>query len=102
VFNKVRLATIDYTTARAPQPLSMPLAAPKTVFPETCGVFTEMLLSWDARTLCLDLAGLCCPILVRGQIAQEDGICRRVAQLCRGDAAICAVSHVGLVIFLTR
>lgn len=102
MFNKVRRSTIDYTTGRAPQPLSMPLAAVKTVFPKTCGVFTEMPLSRDTCTLCPDLSGLCCPVLVQRQIAQENGICRRVAQLCREDAAICAVSHVGLAVFLSR
>lgn len=102
MFNKVRLSTTDYTTGRAPRPLSMPLAAVKTVFPKTCGVCTEMPLSRDTCTLCLDLSGLCCPVLVQRQIAQENDICRRVAQLCREDAAICAVSHVGLVVFLSR
>lgn len=102
MFNKVRLSTIDYTTGRALQPLAVPLAAVKTVFPETCGVFTEMLLSWDTHTLCLDLSGLCCPVLVQRQIAEEIAICRRVAQLCGEDAAICAVSHAGLVMFLSQ
>lgn len=102
MFNKVRLWTIDYTTGRALQPLSMPLAALKTVFPETCGDFTEMLLGWDTHNLFLDLSGLCCPILVQRQITQENGICRRVTLLCRESAAVCAVSHVGLVIFLSQ
>lgn len=34
MFNKVRLSTIDYTTGRAPQPLSVPLAALKDCFPQ--------------------------------------------------------------------
>lgn len=102
MFNKVRLSTIDYTTGRVLQLLSMPLAALKTVFPETCGDFTEMLLGGDTHNLFLDLSGLCCPILVQRQITQENGICRRVALLCRESAALCAVWHVGLVIFLSQ
>lgn len=60
MFNKVRLSTIDYTTGRVLQLLSMPLAALKTVFPETCGDFTEMLLGGDTHTtsswICLGCA----------------------------------------------
>ena len=51
MFNKVGLSTIDYTTGRAPQPLSVPLAALKTVFPKTWGGFTEMLLRRDTHSL---------------------------------------------------
>lgn len=83
MFNKVRLSTTDYTTGRAPQPLSMPLEALKTVIPKKCGVFTELLLSQDTAPLCLGLSGFCCSVLVHRQIAQENGVCLRVAQLSR-------------------
>lgn len=61
-----------------------------------------MLLSWDTCILCLGLSGLCCPVLVRRQIAPAKGTCRRVAQLSREDAAVRAAPHVGLVAFLYR
>lgn len=53
-----------------------------------CGGFTEMLLSRHTRILCPGLSGLCCPVLVRRQIASENGTCRRGARLSRESAAL--------------
>lgn len=89
MFNKVRLPTIDYATGRALQLLSMQLAALKTLFPETCEVSTEILLSRTPPPASrLRLPGLCCPILDLGLIAPQNHICRRVAQLCRGRCCL--------------